>query len=578
VVHRQQPGLPSVPRRLRWVLLALLIAPPARPDTPPTFAHDIAPLVYEKCAPCHHPGSAAPFSLITYQDVKKRAAQIAAATRAGFMPPWLPEHGYGDFSGDRSLTAAEIATIAAWVSAGAPEGPPDAIPPAPTFTEGWQLGRPDLVLEAPNPVELPASGPDVYWNVIFTPNLTARRWVRAIEINPGQPRLVHHANLLVDRAGSAHLRESSPGKSFPGMDLEIGRSPFDPDGNFLFWKPGAAPHVEPATQSESLAWRLDPGNELVLNMHLQPSGKREGLRPSIGLYFTDQPRTKFALLVQLENDQALDIPPDTRDFVISDDFRLPMDVDVLAVYPHAHYLGKLLEAWATLPGETAKSGDAKKWLIRIPAWDPNWQAVFYYREPVFLPRDSVIHMRYHYDNSAANPRNPNHPPKRVRAGNQATDEMGHLWLQILPRAPGDHRRELNEAVMRHRLDKNPNDATAHMNLGAILLSRLDPQAAVTELRTAARLEPNRPEVRNMLGLGLATLNRNAEAIPQFEKALQLRPNYASARFNLATALAKTGKIDQAVANLRQILAANPDDPYAKKRLSDLLASRPASSP
>ena len=99
-------------------------------------------------------------------------------------------------------------------------------------------------------------------------------------------------------------------------------------------------------------------------------------------------------------------------------------------------------------------------------------------------------MRYHYDNSAANPRNPNHPPKRVRSGNRATDEMGHLWLQILPRGPGDRRRELQEAVLRHRLDKNPNDAVAHMNLGAILLSRLDPQAAVTELRAAARLEPN----------------------------------------------------------------------------------------
>ena len=136
-------------------------------------------------------------------------------------------------------------------------------------------------------------------------------------------------------------------------------------------------------------------------------------------------------------------------FRVSDDFRLPLDADILAVYPHAHYLGKLLEAWATLPD------GSKKWLIRIPDWDPNWQAVYHYREPVFLPKDSVIHMRYHYDNSAANARNPNHPPRRVRGGNQATDEMGHLWLQILPRGAGDHRLELQEAVMRHRLEKIP---------------------------------------------------------------------------------------------------------------------------
>ncbi len=548
---------------LRSVLiaLALLIAPLAKAASPPTFV-DIAPIVYEKCAPCHHPGEAAPFSLLTYQDVKKRAAQIATVTRTGYMPPWLPEKGYGDFSGDRRLTAAEIATIAAWVHDGAPEGPTDNIPPPPDYSTEWQLGKPDLVLEAGSSFELPATGRDIYWNFIFTPGLTARRWVRAVEIRPGQPRVVHHANLLVDRTGSAQLQESAPGKGFPGMDLVITRSPFDPDGHFLFWKPGNQPRVEP----DGFAWRLDPGNELVLNMHLQPSGKPEQVRPAIGLYFTDKPQTKFPLLVQLEDDQALNIPAGVRDFPISDDFTLPMDADVLAVYPHAHYLGKLLEAWATLPDAS------KKWLVRIPNWDQNWQAVYYYREPVFLPKDSVIHMRYYYDNSAANVRNPNHPPKRVHAGNQATDEMGHLWLQILPHDAGDHRRELQEAVMRHRVEKNPNDSVAHMNLGAILLSRLDPQAAVTELRAAATLQPNRPEVRNMLGLGLAQLNRNAEAVGQFELALKARPDYASARFNLATAQAKLGRTDQAIENLRRVLAANPNDPYAKQRLSELISN------
>ncbi len=550
------------------IALALVLTPFARSAELPTFAHDIAPILYEKCAPCHHPGDAAPFSLLTYEDAKKRATQIAAATRSGFMPPWLPEHGFGDFEGERRLTAEQIATISDWVRDGAPEGSVGEIAAPPIFPDGWQLGKPDLVLEARGAVELPASGPDIYWNVIFTPNLTARRWVRAMEIRPGQPRVVHHANLLVDRAGSAHLQERAPGKGFPGMDLVIGRSPFDPDGNFLFWKPGGPPHVEP----DGFAWRLDPGNELVLNLHLQPSGKKEEVRPSIGLYFTDKPQNKFPLLVQLENDQALDIPAGVHDFAISDEFKLPLDADVLAVYPHAHYLGKLLEAWAILPGDPQKGDGSKTWLIRIPSWDPNWQSVFYYREPVFLPKDSVIHMRYHYDNSAANARNPNHPPKRVRSGNQATDEMGHLWLQILPRGAGDRRRELQEAVMRHRLDKNPSDFVAHMNLGAILLSRLDPQGAVTELRTAARLKPNQPEVHNMLGLGLATLNRNAEAIPQFEMALRIRPDYPSARFNLATSLAKTGKIDQAIANLRQVLAANPDDAYAKRRLSELMSN------
>ena len=558
-VGRRGGGIIGMSMR-SWVAVMLAMAPAARAAT---FAHDIAPIVYEKCAPCHHPGEAAPFSLLTYADVKKRAALIATVTRSGYMPPWLPEHGYGDFAGERRLTADEISTIANWVKEGAPEGTPGETPPAPAFASDWQLGTPDLVIEAPSAFPLPASGPDVYWNCIFTPPITARRWVRAVEIRPGERRLVHHANLFVDRMGSARAQETAPGKGFPGMDVVLMSSPFDPDGHLLFWKPGSAPYVEP----DGFALRLDPGNDLVLNMHLQPSGKPEEVRPSIGLYFTDKPQTKFPLVFELENDNALDIPPGARDFVVSDEFMLPMDVDVLAVYPHAHYLGKLLEAWATLPD------GSKKWLVRIPDWNQNWQAVYYYREPIALPKGAAIHMQYHYDNSAANPRNPNHPPKRVAAGNRATDEMGHLWLQVLPRGPGDRRRELQEAVVRHRLDKDPNDFEAHMNLGAIELTRLNAQGAVTELREAVRLDPGRPEPHNMLGLALASTGRNAEAIAQYLQALRLRPAYASARFNLAIALAKAGKVDDAVEQLRKILADNPDDPSAKRRLADALTLR-----
>jgi tetratricopeptide (TPR) repeat protein len=307
----------------------------------------------------------------------------------------------------------------------------------------------------------------------------------------------------------------------------------------------------------------------VLNMHLQPSGKPEQVRPSIGLYFTDHPETKFPLLVELENDNALDIPAGARDFTVSDDFKLPLDADILAVYPHAHYLGTVLEAWATLPD------GSKKWLVRIPAWNPDWQAVYYYRKPLSLPKDAVIHMRYRYDNSAANVRNRSHPPKRVQAGNQATDEMGHLWLEILPRGPADRRRELQEAVIRHRVEKNPGDFEAHLNLGAIELSRLNAQAAVTELREAVRLQANRPDAHNMLGLALAAMGRNADAIEQYALALRERPAYAAARFNLATALAKAGKVDDAVDNLRRILADYPEDASAKARLSEALTLRGA---
>ena len=524
----------------------------------PTYTHDIAPILQRKCAGCHRPGETAPFSLLTYADAKKRATQIATVTRSRFMPPWLPEAGYGDFAGELRLSEAEIRTIGDWAAQGAPEGAPSAA--VATVPAATSLGTPDLRLEAPGSFTVPASGPDVYWNFIFKPALTSTRFVRAVEILPGDRRLVHHANLLVDRTGSAHLQEAAPGHGFPGMELTLMRSPFDPEGHFRFWKPGSPPHIAP----DGLAWRLVPGDELILNAHFHPTGKPETVRPAIALYFTDKPQTKFPLLLQLENDPALDIPPGNADFLVSDDFRLPMDLDVLAIYPHAHALGKLLEAYATLPD------GKRKWLIRIPAWDPNWQAVFEYREPVFLPRGSVVSMRYHYDNSAANVRNPNHPPKRVRSGNQATDEMAHLWLQVLPRGPGDRRRELQEALFRHRLETQPKDFESNLNLGAVLLSRLSPQQAVGYLRAAVQAAPRRADARNMLGVSLAATGQSVEAIQQFRIALRQQPALLNARFNLANALVKSGKLDEAIADYRQVVAANGADVLPRSRLADAL--------
>ncbi|HLH42021.1 MAG TPA: tetratricopeptide repeat protein [Bryobacteraceae bacterium] len=526
-----------------------------------TFARDIAPIVYHYCANCHRPGEAAPFSLLTYEDVKKRALQIAKVTQSRFMPPWLPEPGYGDFADANRLTNAQIQMIADWVAQGARFGNSADLPPQPHFTSGWQLGPPDLVLVATQAFALPASGPDVYWNFVIPALIDKPRYVRAIEVRPGDKRLVHHATAVVDRSHWGREQETSPGAGFPGMELANRRRIFDPDdGHFLFWKPGGAPYVEP----DGLAWRLDPGDDLVLNTHLRPSGKPEQVRPSIGLYFTDKPQTKYPMLVQLEHDGALNIPPGARDFLVSDDFKLPLDADVLAVYPHAHYLGRRLEGYATLPDGT------RKWLIRILDWDQNWQTVYRYREPLFLPKGTTISMRFHYDNSAMNARNPNQPPRRVEAGNRATDEMGHLWLQVLPRGAGDRRLELDEALMRHRLEKYPNDFRAHMILGALLLARADGGAATSIAEAAVRIEPKDADARNLLGSALIAVGRTPEAIAQFHQAIALRPNFINAHFNLANALARSARWQEAMSEYNRVLAAYPNDSLAKQRFAAML--------
>lgn len=526
---------------------------------PVTFAHDIAPIVYGHCVSCHRPGESGPFSLLTYEDVKKHAAQIATVTHSRFMPPWLPEAGYGDFADENRLTPDQIRTIADWVQQGTPEGPEAEIPPLPKLTEGWQLGEPDLIVEAPKTFTLQAEGTDVYWNFVLTPQIMRRRDVKAVEVRPGEKKIVHHSNLIIDRSGWGHEQEASPGAGFAGMELTNRRSVFDPDdGHFLFWRPGGAPYIEP----DGLAWTLDPGNDLILNTHMRPDGKPEQIRPEVGLYFTDKPQTKFPMLLQLEHDGNINIPPGVRDFPVSDDFKLPLDVDVLSVFAHAHYLATLMEAYATLPD------GSRKWLIRIPNWDQNWQSVYRYKQPVFLPKGSVISMRYHYDNSAANVRNPNHPPKRVEAGNHATDEMGHFWLQVLPRGPGDQRRELDEALSRHTLEKYPNDFKAHMILAAILLSRAKPQEAVPVAEAAVRLEPKDPEAHNLLGAVLMPVGRVPEAIQQYQLAVSLRPDFVNARFNLARALAASGRYSEAVAEYKVVQAAFPEDPEIKAALAD----------
>lgn len=522
-----------------------------------TYHKDIAPILHTYCASCHHPGGPAPFALLTYTDARRHADIIAAVTRRRYMPPWLPQPGYGQFDDEKRLSDAQIGSIEEWVRSGTPEGPGSS--QAPVFPSGWQLGQPDLVITASKPISVPPDGPDVFWNSILPPGLGGTRYVDAIEIRPGNSRAVHHANVLIDRTRSARRLEKTAGEGFPGMDLTLEAETFDPDSHFLFWKPGGAPWREPP----GMAWRLDPGDDLVLNIHLHPTGKAEFVQPSVGLYFTRQAPTKFPMLLQLENDGALDIPPGVSDFLVSDDFKLPLDVDVLAVYPHAHYLGKRLEGYATLPD------GSRRWLIRIPDWDLNWQAVYHLRKPLFLPEGTVISMRFHYDNSSAAPRNPNSPPKRVRGGNQSTDEMAHLWLQVLPRGEGDQRSVLQEALMRHRLEKYPGDFLAHFNLGALALRRKDTTSAIEYLRAALRAEPDQPAALNTYGAALAMSGKPEEAAAQFRRVLEIRPGDIDARYNLAGILADQGELEEAAAELRQVLAGAPRDPGARRRLIEI---------
>jgi Flp pilus assembly protein TadD len=246
-----------------------------------------------------------------------------------------------------------------------------------------------------------------------------------------------------------------------------------------------------------------------------------------------------------------------------------VDASVLAIYPHAHYLGKDLLGFATLPDGT------KKTLIHIGNWDLNWQAVYRYSEPVDLPAGTTISMRFTYDNSADNIRNPNQPPKRVLAGNRASDEMAHLWLQVLPKesagGASDPRVAIQEALALHHIQNDPGDFEAHYNLAALFQMKGNLSGAVLQFTQAVRLRPDDPTANNALGAVLLASGNLDGAIGYLKTALVGRPDYFDAHYNLGNALASQGDFAGALLHFRAAVRLNPQDAGAEANLGSALA-------
>lgn len=553
--------------RHRAISIVFTVLAPVMEAQPVVFSKDVAPILFTQCTPCHRQGEGSPFPLLTFEDARKHATQIAEVTRRRLMPPWPPEAGHGEFAGTRRLSDAQIRTIGRWVEAGASEGSPADLPPQPKFPVGWQLGTPDLVVTMRQPYPLAAGPGDVFRNFVLPVELKESKYIRAFELQPGERRLVHHANLLVDRAQSLRVRDGKDGApGFSGMDVTTESvDAFDPDSHFLFWKPGSPAQQEP----DGMAWRLDPGSDLIVNLHLQPSGKPEMVEARLGLYFTNLPPTKHPMLLQLEHDGKLDIPAGDARFVVTDSLKLPVAVDLLAIYPHAHYLGRKVEAWAVLPNGSKSS------LLLINDWDMKWQSTYNYAKPLPLPAGTIVSMRITFDNSAANVRNPNQPPRRVVGGNRSVDEMGHVWLQVLPKAngAGDPRLALQQATMRRGIEKYPADFEAHFNLGAALQAAGKDGEAIPYLTKAVKIRPTSAAAHNSLATSLMLTDKLDAAIVELQAAIKSDGNYHNARYNLARARAAKGDAASSIKEFLLYLEQRPSDVEAETAVAGLLASQ-----
>jgi mono/diheme cytochrome c family protein len=391
----------------------------------PTFSETIAPIVYAQCVECHRSDGPAPFPLVSYADVAKRGALVAQVTKMRYMPPWHAAHGYGEFVGERRLTDEQIASIGEWVSAGMPQGDPTAAPPAPVFSDGWQLGEPDLVLEMSAGYELPASGPDVYRNFVLPTGLAGDRWVRAVELRPRARRAVHHALFAYASGGSLSARDGRDGKPGFAGNMAVGVLPGPGgSGGLGGWAVGGRPMIFP----DGMSVHLPAGSDFLLQVHFHPTGKVETERALVGIYFTDAAPTKAAASIELPAlfgfGAGIDIPAGEAGYAIRDEFTLPADVKVHSAYAHAHYLGREMKVDAVLPDGSRRA------LLWIDDWDFNWQEFYAYKEPVSLPKGTRLEATLTYDNSAGNPRNPHSPPRRVQWGLESTDEMGQIGLLV----------------------------------------------------------------------------------------------------------------------------------------------------
>jgi hypothetical protein len=433
-------------------VLCLIGSAPAQAGGP-TYSKDIAPILQKNCQDCHRPGQVAPFSLLSYEQARKRGSDIAHVTGDRIMPPWPAATNYGGpFLDQRVLSDADLAKLREWVEAGCPEGDPKDAPPPREFTSDWALGKPDIVLTMEEPYPLNAEGNDEFRVFVLKTNFPEDRWIKAVDFKPGNRKVVHHIIAGIDASGSARKLDAKDAK--PGYEAIGGFGDGVPLRGFLpVWTPGSRARYQP----EGSGYILPAKADLLIQVHYHKSGKDETDTTQVGLYLSDKPlprqvrtgfvfpeiseeqgeklKTKFLSAMASGKRPTMEemfqdivvIPPGDKNYEVKGNsktaigFGRPISRDILltSVMPHMHWLGKNFTFWAILPDEQ----HTKIPLIKIDHWNFNWQGTYALEKPVRLPKGAYFEMEAHFDNSEANPANPSHPPKEVTWGEQTTNEM-----------------------------------------------------------------------------------------------------------------------------------------------------------
>ncbi|MDA0811550.1 MAG: tetratricopeptide repeat protein [Verrucomicrobia bacterium] len=484
------------------------------------------------------------------------------------MPPWPPAAGFGSFAHSRALSEEDLKLILDWIDSGHPEGEGSTGVAVAASASGQPQREPDLVVKLPEPFVVPASGVDVFRNFVIPLGLEKKVYASAMEFRPNVRAAIHHATLVQDITGvgrSLDQQDSTPG--FEG--IVGGMSAGD---HFVGWTPGKLS----GGFGDGLAWALQPGADLIVQLHLLPTGKEEMVQPEIAFWLSDEPPFLESATLHLSATD-ISIPAETPDHLVKSSLKLPVASRVVSIYPHAHFLCREVKVFAILPDLTPAP------LIWIKPWNFDWQDEYFFTTPVELPAGSEIRMHFVYDNSGTNDRNPFAPPKTVDWGPRSSDEMADVWIKLVP----DDQSQvpvLRKAFEQLEIDnlrkgyefqltRDPFNFVANSRLGHMLVGEGQTAQAIPLLSAALEVTPDSWSVLHNLGLAHVTgttadLSRAQE---YFGRALDANPDFAPARREMATVLAMTGQQEDSLAHFSQYLEARPDDAEVRGNFGVVLA-------
>jgi hypothetical protein len=384
-------------------------------NSTPTFTKDVAPILYKNCVSCHRPTEIAPMALLTYQQTRPWAKSIRGMVASEQMPPWHSAEPRGTFANDRRLTPGEKQTLLAWVDAGAPEGDPQDLPAEPKFTDGWQIGAPDVVLSMTKPFDVVASGTINYQYFKIPTNFTEDKWVQAFEVRPGNRNVVHHILVFANDPAKSPLPAAFV-QVMPKMPGMSGSQQAGPGtliaatavgSNATIFRPGSA-------------LRIPAGSTLMFQIHYTAKGKAVTDQSGIGLIFAKEPPEREIHTAAIL-DPLMRIPPGVADQPVDTAVEFTADTHITAMIPHTHLRGKAWEYRLIYP-----NGDSKV-VLSVPKYDFNWQTWYEFSTPLLAPKGSRLEATAHYDNSINNKANPD-PTAEVRWGDQTWNEMQYTAL------------------------------------------------------------------------------------------------------------------------------------------------------